>query len=77
MKQKPIRIFWSGLSQRFYASRAYKQLGPGIVEITGEKFDVTDDIAAIVLQYQVKFKPLQSPARASESTPSPSPDGGK
>jgi hypothetical protein len=57
MKPKPIRVFWSGLSGRFYASRAYKQIAPGVVEITGEKFDVTDDIASIIERYKVEFKP--------------------
>jgi hypothetical protein len=55
---KPIRIFWSGLSQRFYASRAYKEIKPGIVEITGEKFDVTADIAALIIKNCITFSEL-------------------
>lgn len=53
---KRIRVFWSPLSQRFYASRAYKQVKDGVVEITGEKFDVTDDIAEMVLKHDIVFK---------------------
>jgi len=54
---KPIRIFWSALGQRFYASRAYKQLKPGVVVITGEKFDVTDDIARLTIENSITFTP--------------------
>ena len=53
--RKPIRVFYSTLSQRFYASRAYKQIQEGVVELTGEKFDVTDDIAAMVLEHEIVF----------------------
>lgn len=28
---KPIRIFWNPLSQRFYATRAYKEIRSGVV----------------------------------------------
>ena len=42
---KPIRVFYSPLSQRFYASKAYKRISDKVVEITGQKFDVTDDIS--------------------------------
>jgi hypothetical protein len=52
---KPIRIFFSPLSRRFYATRAYKEISPGVVEVTGDKFDVTDDIADIVERYKVEF----------------------
>ena len=52
---KPIRVFYSSLSQRFYASRSYKQIKEGVVEITGEKFDVTDDIAAMVIEHEIVF----------------------
>ena len=52
---KPIRVFWNPLSQKFYASRAYKQIKPGIVVITGEKFDVTHDIAEAIVENNVTF----------------------
>lgn len=52
---KPIHVFWSALTQRFYASRAYKEIKPGIWEITGQKFDVTDDIASLVLKNDIVF----------------------
>ncbi len=41
---KPIRVFWSPLSERFYASKAWKQESNGVVVITGQKFDVTEDV---------------------------------
>jgi hypothetical protein len=52
---KPIRVFWSPLSQRFYASRAYKEDPRGFVTITGEKFDVTADIAYAILKQDITF----------------------
>ena len=55
---KPIRVFWSPLSQRFYASRAYKDIKPGIVEITGDKFDVTEDIAQAIILHDIAFTPF-------------------
>jgi len=55
MKQKPIRVFFSPLSRRFYASRAYRDEGGGNVTITGEKFDVTNDIAQLIEQHSVTF----------------------
>ena len=53
---KPIHVFWSPLSGRFYASRAYKEIKPGVIEITGEKFDVTDEIAELILKNNITFK---------------------
>ncbi len=47
--QNLSRFFFSSLSRRFYASRAYKQEGD-LFTITGEKFDMTNDIAELVLR---------------------------
>lgn len=52
---KPIRVFFSPLSRRFYASRAYKEEANGLVIVTGEKFDVTNEIAALIEQHDVTF----------------------
>ena len=57
---KPIRVFWSPLSRRFYASRAYKEIKPGVVEITGEKFDVTQDIADQIVTQGITFSERKS-----------------
>ena len=51
---KPIRVFYSTLTRRFYASRQYREEGGGLVT-TGEKFDVTDDIARLVVKYGITF----------------------
>lgn len=56
-KPKPIRVFYSELSQRFYASRSYRDEGGGNVTITGEKFDVTNDIAGLIAQHDITFQP--------------------
>lgn len=59
---KPIRVFYSELSGRFYASRAYRVKQDGekeLVTITGEKFDVTNDIGAAVKKYNLEFKLVQ------------------
>lgn len=52
---KPIRVFFSPFSRRFYASRAYKEEVNGVVTITGQKFDVTNDIAGLVLANDITF----------------------
>ena len=54
---KPIRVFYSPLSQRFYATRSYTDDGNGLITVTGEKFDVTDDIAGLIERYGLEFRP--------------------
>lgn len=61
--KKPIKVFYSELSQRFYASQYYKQSAPGIVTITGKKHDVTDDIGAAVIKYDLEFTPVKDRLR--------------
>lgn len=53
---KPIRIFFSPLSRRFYATRAWKEISPGVVECTGEKFDVTNEIADLIRHHSITFE---------------------
>jgi hypothetical protein len=55
MREKPIRVFWSPLSGKFYASQKYKDNGDGTVTITGKKYDVTQDIARIIIEEEVTF----------------------
>lgn len=57
MAAKPIRVFWSELSERFYASAHYRDEGNGVVHITGKKFDVTNDIAQAIMNYEIVFTP--------------------
>ncbi len=66
MKLKPIRVFFSGLSGRFYATRAYKIDDRGLVTVTGEKFDVTNDIASLIAKHGINFKAVDPP---KEPTP--------
>ena len=51
---KPIRVFYSTLGNRFYATRHYRIEG-ATATITGEKFDVTDDIARAIHQHDLEF----------------------
>ena len=60
--KKPIKVFYSVLSNRFYASRAYKEEPNGFVTITGEKFDVTDDIGGLIQKHGVTFEQRHSEA---------------
>jgi hypothetical protein len=55
---KPIRVFFSPFSRRFYATRAYKIDDRGIVTVTGESFDVTNDIAGIIERHDIEFLPI-------------------
>jgi hypothetical protein len=58
---KPIRIFFSVLSQRFYATRAWREVPgkPGVIVASGEKFDVTNEIAGLIEQYNVTFNKVE------------------
>ena len=56
---RPIRVFYSELSCRFYAMRAWRecttQNGARYIQVTGEQFDVTDDIAGLIKKYDIVF----------------------
>lgn len=58
---KRIRVFYSTLSQRFYATRAYRIDERGLVTVTGEKFDVTDDIANLIDEHEIEFRLKAAP----------------
>jgi hypothetical protein len=58
MARKPIRVFWSPLSRRLYATRAWREIKPGLIECTGERFDVTNDIAELIIRHDLDFKPV-------------------
>ena len=60
--QKPIRVFCTWLSDQpeFYATQHYKERrdANGRVigfEVTGKKYDVTQDIARAVVDYGIDF----------------------
>lgn len=53
---RPIRIFYSTLPERFYATRAWREVSPGIVKVTGERNDVTDDISGLIRQHGIEFR---------------------
>jgi hypothetical protein len=58
-QQKPIRVFFSELSHRFYATRAWQERtrnGKRYVVVTGEKFDVTNDIADLIATHGISFR---------------------
>ena len=57
---KPIRVFFSELSRRFYATRAYRIDAKGIVTVTGEKFDVTNEIAELIKRHKVTFRQVKA-----------------
>lgn len=56
MAAKPIKVFYSKLTGRFYATRSYREIEPGMVQITGQKWDVTNDIGAAVVEHGVTFE---------------------
>ena len=45
-----MRLFFSPLTGQVYASQAYREMKghPGVFNITGNKYDVTDDFLDIV-----------------------------
>lgn len=64
---KPIRVFYSKLTGRFYATCTYKIDDKGVVTVTGQKFDVTNDIAGLIEQNGVTFTKRDEPPNPSES----------
>lgn len=48
-------MLYSELSGRFFASNRYRDLGNGLFVITGKKYDVTQDIAGIIVERGIKF----------------------
>ena len=50
MAEKPIKLFHSLLTNRVFASRAYKVLEGDKYLITGNKYDVTEQFDAIARQ---------------------------
>ncbi len=64
--KRPIRVFYSEISGRFYASQHYRQTSPTDVTITGVKYDVTNDIGAAVTKYGLEFTKRK---RKTQETP--------
>lgn len=60
MSSRPIRVFYSPLSGRFYATSRYRH-ERGHVVITGKKYEVTDDIGAAVVEHELEFTPEPTP----------------
>jgi len=52
--EKPIKVFYSILTERFYASQHYEQEG-NLTVITGTKYDVTSDIGYFVNKHGIEF----------------------
>jgi hypothetical protein len=58
-KKISIHVAWSPFSERFYAFRAYKRVNETSIQVTGEKFDVTDEIATAILQHNIVFRKVK------------------
>jgi hypothetical protein len=61
--KKPIRVFYSDMTSTFYATRSYRLLGNGIIQCTGDTFDVTQDIARAIVHFGVEFTPAKPPRK--------------
>lgn len=59
-RMRPIRVFYSTLTGRFYATRTWREKtskkGAPYIEVVGDKFDVTDDIAGAIIKHDIAFK---------------------
>lgn len=53
--KKPIRVFWSELGQRFYASDSYTIRNKTFT--LHRKTDVTNDIAHAMIEHEITFTP--------------------
>jgi predicted metallopeptidase len=60
-----VRVLYSPVSRRFFATRAWKEVeksnGSMVIEVTGEKFDVTNDIYALVVLHSLELTPATVP----------------
>lgn len=56
---KPIRILYSPLSGRIYATTHYKIENDSVIVVTGKKTDVTDDIGFIIQKYGITFNEIK------------------
>lgn len=57
---KPIRVFYSDISGRFFATKHWKETpNPDgkttSIKITGKKYDVTQDVASAVVRHDLEF----------------------
>lgn len=66
---KPIKVFYSQATGRFYASQHYSENGKGQAVITGKKYDVTDDIAHHVGKNGITFEPVPELPLTLTTTP--------
>ena len=55
---KDIRLFFSSLTKHVYASSSYKEYDDGLIEITGKKYDVTEQVKQISEQMRVKCRKI-------------------
>lgn len=66
--RKPIRVLYSVLSGRFYATSHYRQEKDGIIVITGEKYDVTNDIGFAVTNHDIEFSAVKPNKKKKKAT---------
>lgn len=65
LMSKPIRVAYSTLTDRFFAFSKYRSETRGgreIITVTGEKYDVTRDIARAVVENRIEFSRSEPPA---------------
>ncbi len=59
-EKKPIRVFYGHITGKFYATQHYtERIKDGVrhFQCTGEKHDVTQDIANIIVHEEIEFVP--------------------
>jgi len=66
MTANPIRLFRSPLTGRVYATRAYRLYPGGEVVITGQKFDVTDEVLALAAEITKELGSLDAGGSATQ-----------
>ncbi len=58
--EKPIRVFYGSITGTFYATQHYTETienGERHFRCTGKKYDVTQDIANIIVHEEIEFVP--------------------
>ena len=64
---KPIRVFYGQITGKFYATKHWTETidtekGTRHFRCTGKKYDVTQDIANIIVHEGIEFVPEQEPS---------------
>lgn len=54
------KLFYSDMTEKFYISKTYKCLGKGKFQIIGKKYDFTEEIESLLIDYKLEIANLKA-----------------